>query len=154
MRPIDASLIKVPLRCRNKREAISELLDLLVSKGLVGDREKVLDELMIREESSPTAIGEGAAVPHARSAHVTETACAFGSTLDEGIEFGPAAPGGPSRSASLLFLMVSPPTETTRYIKTLAKIARLVKDERRRNSLKAASDPGQVLELLGDLAHA
>lgn len=154
MRPIDATLIKVPLRCRTKREAISELLDLLVSQGLVGDRDKVLDELLDRESASPTAIGDDAAVPHARSAHVNETACAFGSTLDDGIEFGPISAGGPSRSASLLFLMVSPPSETTRYIKTLAKIARLVKDDRRRNSLKAATDPVEVLELLGDLTRS
>ena len=149
MRTIDASLIKVPLHCDSKQEAIEILLDLLVEQGLVSDRERVLEEIMVRERSHSTAIGYGAAIPHARSDHVRETVCAFGSTLDDGIDFGA---NGHCQLANLLFLMVSPKRDTTHHIKALARIARLVKNDSRRESLGKEHDPEAILDLLGDLA--
>lgn len=152
--PIDASLIKVPLRCSSKQEAIAVLLDLLVAKGLVSNREKVLAEILEREATSSTAIGYGAAIPHARSEFVTDTVCAFGSTLGSGIDFGTSPEPASTSRANLLFLMVSPKHDTTPHIKTLARIARLVKDETRRKNLTEATETGAILGLLGDLARA
>lgn len=152
MRTIDATLIKVPLRCSSKKEAIEVLLDLLVARGLVSDRAKVLQEILTREETSSTSIGYGAAIPHARSDHVLETVCAFGSTLDPGIDFGPSPDEAEDHLANLIFLMVSPKRDTTQHIKALARIARVVKDDRRRESLGKEGNLDTILELLGDLA--
>ncbi len=152
--PIDATLVKVPLRCSSKQEAIAMLLDLLVARGLVSNREKVLAEILEREAASSTAIGYGAAIPHARSEFVTDTVCAFGSTLGAGIDFGTSPEPGADSRANLLFLMVSPRHDTTPHIKTLARIARLVKDEERRRNLTEATEINTILGLLGDLARS
>lgn len=149
MHPIDESLIQVPLRCSSKREAISSLLDLMVQQGLVRDPQVVLDEILAAEASRSCHIGYGAAIPHARSDQVDDAICAFGLAADEGIDFQ-AGPEG--ARANLLFLIVAPRNDATPHIKTLARIARLVKDERRRTSLAAAQGPGEALEWLGDLA--
>lgn len=151
MHPIDATLIQVPLGCGTKEEAIASLLDLLVGGGLIGDREKVLAEILEREAQSSTAIGHGAAIPHARSDHVEDTVCAFGKTPGAGIEFGSAEDPHP---ANLVFLMVSPRKDTTPHIKTLAKIARIVRDEARRGSLCAAATAEEALAELHELTRA
>ena len=150
MHPIDSSLIQVPLRCETKAEAIAELLDLMVEQGLVSERDQVYQQLLDRESKKSTAIGYGAAIPHVRTEFVQDTVCAFGSTGGDPIDF--SNDGEPSSAARLLFLMVSPRDDAPTHLRTLAMIARLIKDEDRRLSLIAAKEPGAILELLGDLA--
>jgi mannitol/fructose-specific phosphotransferase system IIA component (Ntr-type) len=150
MHPIDSSLIQVPLRCETKFEAIGELLDLMAEQGLVTDREQVYQQLLERESKKSTAIGYGAAIPHVRTEFVQDTVCAFGSTFGEPIDF--SNDGEPTSTARLLFLMVSPRDDAPTHLRTLAMIARLIKDEERRTSLIDAREPQLILELLGDLA--
>lgn len=152
MRPIDASLIRVPLQCSSKDEAIAELLDLLASQGLIRHRDEVYSQLLARESKKSTAIGYGAAIPHVRTEHVDDTICAFGCTPEGSIDF--ASEGEEPQAAQLLFLMVSPRDDAPAHLRTLAMIARLIKDDERRNSLKAATQPDAILELLGELARA
>jgi mannitol/fructose-specific phosphotransferase system IIA component (Ntr-type) len=149
MHPIDETLIRVPLRCQNRDDAIGELLDLLVDQGLIHDRDEVYRQILERESKRSTVIGYGAAIPHARSEHVDTTVCAFGRADTRGINF--SSEGEREQDAQLLFLMVSPQNDARTHMRTLAKIARLIKDEERRDSLKAATKPQEVLELLGDL---
>lgn len=150
MHRIDSSLIQVPLRCHTKAEAIAELLDLMAEQGLVTHRDQVYQQLLDRESKKSTAIGYGAAIPHVRTEHVQDTVCAFGSTLGDAIDF--SNDGEPSSSARLLFLMVSPRDDAPTHLRTLAMIARIIKDEERRASLIQAKEPEVILELLGDLA--
>lgn len=150
MHPIDSSLIQVPLRCENKSEAIGELLDLMAGQGLVSDRDQVFQQILDRESKKSTAIGYGAAIPHVRTEFVQDTVCAFGSTAGEPIDFSNA--GEPTSTARLLFLMISPRDDAPTHLRTLAMIARLIKDEQRRTSLIEAREPERILELLGDLA--
>ena len=150
MHPIDSSLIQVPLRCQTKAEAIGELLDLMAGQGLVSDRDQVLQQLLDRESKKSTAIGYGAAIPHVRTEFVQDTVCAFGSTAGDPIDFSNT--GEPGSSARLLFLMISPRDDAPTHLRTLAMIARLIKDEARRQSLIEAREPAVILALLGDLA--
>lgn len=150
MHPINSSLIQVPLKCHTKAEAIAELLDLMVGQGLVTERDRVYEQLLERESKKSTHIGYGAAIPHVRTEFVQDTVCAFGSTLDAPIDF--SNEGEPSSSARLLFLMVSPRDDAPTHLRTLAMIARLIKDDARRKSLIEARDPVEILEILGELA--
>lgn len=150
MRPIDEKLIRVPLESQSRDGAIGELLDLLVAQGLVQNRDEVYRQLLEREAKRSTAIGHGAAIPHARSEYVETTVCAFGTAPPRGIPFGGL--DDDHEPARLLFLMVSPQDDTRAHMRTLAKIARLIKDDVRRDSLKEAQEPEEILSLLGDLA--
>lgn len=151
MRPINQGLIRVPLLSHSRDGAIAELLDLLVEQGLIQNREEVYRQLLERESKQSTAIGHGAAIPHARSEFVDTTVCAFGNTDPKGIDFSTGSESG-EEPTRLLFLMVSPRNDTRTHLRTLAKIARLIKDDVRRDSLKEATEPDKILELLGDLA--
>lgn len=150
MRLIDAAAIRVPLAGRTKREAIAELLDLLADRDGLTRRDEILTQLLERERKKSTAIGYGAAIPHVRTEHVSETICAFGTAADREIDF--SNEGEDPCGARLLFLMISPKDDAPTHLRALAKIARLIKDEARREALVAATEPAQVLDLLGDLA--
>ena len=59
---------------KNKAEAIDLLVDLQVKGGKITDREAYKQGILAREENGSTAVGEGIAIPHAKSASVARAA--------------------------------------------------------------------------------
>ena len=68
------------LKARDRWPAILELVERLVSGGLVNplDKDGILRALELREQTMSTGIGFGIAIPHASSDRVTEVVAAFG----------------------------------------------------------------------------
>ena len=56
---------------KSKAEAIDMLVDLQVKGGNISDREIYKQGILAREEKGSTAVGEGIAIPHAKSSAVT-----------------------------------------------------------------------------------
>jgi mannitol/fructose-specific phosphotransferase system IIA component (Ntr-type) len=59
--------IKVPLAGATKEECIANLIDILAASKLVTNRAKVLDEVLAREEIMTTGVGNGIAIPTAKT---------------------------------------------------------------------------------------
>ena len=72
--------IKVPLESSDKESAITELVDLLDSQGLLLNRDVVLDAVMTREKTRSTGIGSGIAIPHGKCKATKELIMAVGIT--------------------------------------------------------------------------
>jgi len=107
-------------------------------------RQNLLRALQEREQLHSTGIGDGIALPHARSALVglvTEPVIVFGRHA-QGIPFG-AIDGIPSR---LFFLVVAP--TVTQHLAALARLSRLLRDPRLRQGLLTADGAKTVLALI------
>lgn len=52
---------------KSKAEAIDMLIELQVKGGNIADREVYKQGILAREEKGSTAVGEGIAIPHAKS---------------------------------------------------------------------------------------
>ena len=143
--PKDA--ISVELASKTKKEAIQELVELLVkSKKLEpAESEKVVKVLLEREELGSTGIGQGIAIHHAKTDAVKEVTAAFGKSND-GVAFD-ALDGKP---VYLLFLLVAPTDASSLHIKALAKISRLLKHKYFRSVLRKAANTQEVVKVIAE----
>ena len=141
-------LICPRLQAGARDEAVRELLDTLVKAGkLAEDRvEPVFDAIIGREALGSTAIGRGAAVPHARAPGVDQVLMALGLSRP-GVEFN-ALDGEVVHS---IFLVVGPQEAAEDYLAVMATISRLLHNEDFRRFLASAHSSGEVLDLIAEM---
>ena len=137
--------IKVRVEGRDKEAVITELVDLLDAKGLLLNRDTVLDAVLIRERIQSTGTGAGIAIPHGKSNAVRELVVAIG-IAHEPVEFD-SIDGKP---VTILFLLVSPADQTGPHIQALATISKLMLNEEFRQELERVTCSGEVYELLNN----
>ncbi len=120
---IVADAILPGLRVQSKEAAIQALVYRLIDAGAIPDalRDEVLAAVLRREAISPTAIGQGIAIPHAKHPGVPRVVAAVASCPD-GIFFG----GQYGTDVHLIVLLVSPEDNATAYLKALSELSQLL----------------------------
>ncbi len=129
----------------DKSEAIERLIDLHASVGNIKDKEVFRKEILKREELGSTAVGDGIAIPHAKS----ETVAAPGlsaMTVPDGVDYG--APDG--KPSDILF-MIAAPLDGDLHLEVLSRLMTLLMDEGLRAKLKAAKTPAEFLAAIDDM---
>lgn len=124
---------------KSKTEAIDLLIDLQVKGGKIADREEYKKGILAREAMSSTAVGEGIAIPHAKSEAVKAPSLAA-MTVPEGVDYQ-AMDDEPS---NLLF-MIAAPNNGDVHLEVLSRLMTLLMDEDFRAKLLAAADAGEFL---------
>lgn len=135
--------IMMDINAKEKIAAIEEMVNYLVANKFVNDGKVFLKALARRENLESTGIGDGIAIPHARTDAVTGLTLAFARSQD-GVDFS-AIDGKPSY---LIFLIASPEDKKSEYIMALAKISRLLRKQHVRDQLKHARNPQEVLDII------
>jgi nitrogen PTS system EIIA component len=137
--------IVADIKSTKKEDVIKELVDLLVNAGELdkGCRAKVLDALMERESLGSTAIGQGIAIPHAKSDCVSKLVGAF-ALSKKGVDFD-SLDGEP---VFIFFLLLAAQDSAGPHLKALARISRLFKDKYFRENLRNCSDDKQVIKVI------
>jgi len=137
--------ITTDIKSTKKQDVIKELVELLINTGEVGSRHrnKLIDALMARESLGSTAIGQGVAIPHAKSDCVNKLVAAFGLSK-KGIDFD-SLDGEP---AYIFFLLVASQDSAGPHLKALARISRLLKDKYFRDNLRACVDEKSVIKIV------
>ena len=137
--------ILTDIKSTKKEDVIKELVELLAESGEVEkrSRNKLIDSLMTRESLGSTAIGQGVAIPHAKSDCVSKLIAAFGISK-KGVDFD-SLDGEP---AYIFFLLVAPQDSAGPHLKALARISRLLKDKYFRDSLRACIDDKAVIKII------
>jgi len=139
---ITADLVDLELTGTDRAEVTGALARRLVEAGRVRNLDGFLADIRKREEQMPTGIEGGIGIPHARSAHVTAPALAFGRSK-AGVDFG--ADDGP---AHLIFLIAAPDGGGQDHLTILASLARRLMHESFRQSLLDAGDAQTVVEVI------
>ena len=137
--------ILIDLKSTKKEEVIKELVDALIEGGDIDKRNrgKLIEALMAREALGSTAIGQGVAIPHAKSDCVQKLIGAF-ALSKKGVDFD-SLDGEP---AYIFFLLVAPQDSAGPHLKALARISRLLKDKYFRDSLRNCSDEKAVTNII------
>jgi fructose-specific phosphotransferase system IIA component len=141
--------IKIPLRSISKEEILTELVDIIGSSPVVRDKNDVLRAVREREEVLSTGIGNGVAIPHGKSASISELALAAGVT-PEGVDFE-ALDGKP---VHLFFLLVGPESAAGEHVKALSRISRLLQRDSFRGRLSSASSADEFYAVLSEAESA
>jgi nitrogen PTS system EIIA component len=144
---LSPAAINLNLNSADRDSVLGELVDQVPQlAGQAEARQTLLRALREREQLHSTGIGDGIAVPHSRNALVglvDQPILVFGRHA-KGIPYG-AIDEVPAR---LFFLLVAP--TVTQHLAILARLSRLLRDPRLRQSLLAADKPEKVLSLVRD----
>lgn len=132
------------LECHDRTEAISRLVAGLVASGTVSEPERLVEEILLREQEGSTAIGGGLSIPHARFESVQRVQLAV-ATLATPLEI----PSEDGRPVDVVILIVGPVGDPRQMLRVLARLARLVKHGTFLDDLRAASTPAEILEVIG-----
>ena len=135
--------IRVPLNATAKREAITELVDLLADSGRITDRDGVLKAVLEREATRSTGIGHGLAVPHCKTSACDRLIAAIGKP-PQPLDFE-SKDGEP---VNFVVLLASPMDQTGPHIQALARISRMMLTAAFRVELAEASTAEQVLSII------
>ena len=90
-------------------------------------------------------IGDGIAIPHGKSANVSQIISGFGLSK-EGIDFD-SLDGKP---ANLFFLLVAPEDSVGVHLKMLARISRMLKNSDFQQKLLQANSQQEIYQIISD----
>lgn len=128
----------------DKRAVIGALAARVAAQGRATDGAALAEDAWAREEKDETGLPGGIAIPHAKSAAVTQASLAF-ARLKPGVAFG--APDGP---ADLVFLIAAPDTAAEEHLAVLSKLARSLMREDFLAGLRAATTADEVVAIVRD----
>ena len=137
--------INPDMKATNRWEAIDELIDHLVSAGKIKpeNREAILTVVKKRETTMSTGIGFGIGIPHASSDLIYEVVGALGRSK-KGINFDALD----NQPVNLVMLFVVPQGHFQKHLRTLADIAKLLKNDTSRRSLEEAVDARSMYQAI------
>jgi PTS system nitrogen regulatory IIA component len=130
----------------NKTDTLTHLcLEIAGSLG-ISDSGAVARVILDREEIMSTGMGEGIAIPHAKSPLLDDLQLAF-ARISPPIHFD--APDG--KVVDLLFLLVGPPEKTSEHVQVLAALARMLQRRDVPGRLRSMATADEFFELLAEV---
>ena len=141
---ITEDLIDLDLKSKNRDGILVELSELLEkSPNIIGEEKDIYKALVDREKLGSTGIGKGVAIPHAKTESVKGLTVAFG-VSKEGIDFNSLD----EEEVHLFFVFASPNKDSQIYLKVLARISRLIREEEFRDNLFGCKTPKEVIDCI------
>ena len=135
--------IKLNLSSKTKPDVIDEMVDLVDASGNLNDKAEYKEAILAREELSTTAVGEGIAIPHAKTKAVKKACLAAGITKD-GIDYE-AFDGSLS---NLFFMIAAPDGANNTHLEVLSRLSTILMDEEFKNSLINSTSVDEFLSLI------
>ena len=129
----------------SKKEAIDRLVSLMAAGGRLKDKEGYKEEIFAREALGSTAIGEGIAIPHAKTEAVREPGLAA-MVAPEGVDYE-AFDGSRAR---LLFMIAAPSEGGDVHLETLSRLSALLMNPGFREALIAAQSKAEFLKRIDE----
>ncbi|MDQ7762631.1 PTS fructose transporter subunit IIABC [Pediococcus acidilactici] len=136
------NLMILDLKADSKEAVINEMIDKYVAEGVVTDRAKYLKGILDREAESTTGIGDGIAMPHAKTDAVNQAAVLFAKS-SQGVDFN-ALDGQP---VHLFFMIAAPEGANNAHLQALAKLSSLLINPDLVAKLKKAESADDVIKL-------
>ena len=137
--------IDLGAKVKDKQDAISHLVDLMDKGGNLKDKAQYKKDVLAREASGTTGLGDGIATPHAKSAGV-KTAGLAAMTIPEGIDFQ-SMDGNPAR---LFFAIAAPDGSNDEHLAILSQLAMMVMDPDFKEALIKAKTKEEFLKIIDD----
>ena len=135
--------IDLQAKVGSKAEALEHLVTLMAKSGKLADEAEYKRCVLAREEEGSTGIGEGIAIPHAKTNAVKAPGLAA-MIVSEGVDFASLD----DQPAKLFFLIAAPDTEDNVHLDVLSRLSTLLMDEEFTTALYAAKSPKEFLGII------
>ena len=132
-------------KVNSKNEAIDKLVDLMDASGNLVDKNEYKKAVLAREELSTTGIGDGIAIPHAKTKAVKNAGLAA-MIVNDGVDYD-SLDGNP---AKIFFLIGAPDGENNVHLEVLARLSTMLMDEKFRNALENSKTPEEFVDLIDE----
>lgn len=137
----DVKYIDLELQTYDKFETIKYLANVMGERLL--DVPKYIEDVKVREAMSTTGIGDGIAIPHAKSKWVNKPTVAVGKSRS-GIPWESLD----EQPAHLIFLIAVPEGDGNEHLKILQKLVINLMDDTFKETLLLTEDRSAVAEML------
>ncbi len=127
----------------DKKAAIDHLVDLMDKGGSLNDKEAYKQCVLAREEEGSTGIGEGIAIPHAKTDAVKTPGLAS-MIVRNGVEYESLD----DEPAYLFFLIAAPAGGANVHLEVLSRLSRMLMDDEFRDHLLQAKTPEEYIQCI------
>lgn len=135
--------IIVDLKSNSKQNVIDELVNKLDQAGRLNDKEEYKKAILKREAEFSTGIGDGIAIPHAKTAAVKTPALAFGRSK-AGIDYDSLD----GSNAHIFFMIAASEGAHNDHLDTLSRLSSMLMNESFKNELMNANTEKDILNLI------
>lgn len=144
---LSKDLMIMNLKSTTKKDVTDEMIEKLYENNVINDVLKFRSEIMKRELESSTGLGEGVAMPHAKTSAVNKPAIVFARSTT-GVDYE-ALDG---EDTYIFFMIAATEGQNQMHIETLAKLSKLLLKEGFIDRLKASESPEDVYKTIDDYA--
>lgn len=142
---LDPTRISLQVQSTRRTAALNEIAKQLEGHPDVANFSAFYDELLARDRLDTTCLGNGVALPHARTEHVKKIVLAVG-RAETGIPFDDKG-----EIVRLFFVLGTPKTKPGDYLAVVSALCKILKDPLDRASFLNAKTPE---EFIGAIAAA
>lgn len=140
---LDRRSISLDAAPGSKKEALDQIVALMVKSEKINDEKAYRKQVYAREEEGTTGIGEGIAIPHGKCDAVNKPGLAA-MVVKNGVDFD-SLDGEP---VTLMFLIAAPNTEDNVHLDVLSKLSVLMMDDEFSDSLRNAKSVDEFLKII------
>jgi mannitol/fructose-specific phosphotransferase system IIA component (Ntr-type) len=144
---LQPAAVRVPLEAADRIAAITVLVQALALPAEPDDQPQLREAILAREQAGSTGIGNGVAIPHARSRRASKPLLGVG-RLAKPIDFSAAD----AKPVSLIFLLAVPEADPRSHLRVLAALSRLASDAKLLKALNKSRSPEELVSLISGVA--
>jgi fructose-specific phosphotransferase system IIA component len=141
---VTESLIALDIELADKAAVIDEIASMLAANARLVDRELYIKDVYEREEIVPTGIGDLIAIPHARSAGVSNSSLVY-LRLSSAIQWT-----GEEQARYIFGIAVPEDNVDNLHLKILSTVAKKLLDDKIKGIIVESTSKQQILESLLD----
>jgi fructose-specific phosphotransferase system IIA component len=145
MKYLSQNTMIVPLESNDKKGVINELISILQKAGKITQCKEVYDEVIEREDSMSTGLGDGVAFPHARTDDVNNITVAMG-VSPQGIEFNSID----KKPVYIVALILSPKKDSTPHLQFLSEMSKVLSRTSAREKIISVKNTEELYRLFED----
>ncbi|MEL3956945.1 fructose-specific PTS transporter subunit EIIC [Caldifermentibacillus hisashii] len=135
-------IMLMDLQSTTKNEVIDEMIASLEKHHVINNADQFKEAILKREEQATTGLGNGIAMPHAKTAAVNEATVLFAKS-NKGVDYE-SLDGEPTY---LFFMIAVPDGLYDTHLQALAALSRSLLDEKFIEGLKSAKTPDEVVNI-------
>jgi fructose-specific phosphotransferase system IIA component len=139
---LDIRSIVVGLDIKDKDELLETMVDLATESGNVLEPEEAKERIFAREKLMSTGVGNGVALPHAKTNQIVKTVGSF-AVLSQPIDYN-ALDGQPVR---IVLMILGKETNVGEHLKLLSSISKLLSKESFIAEILEAETSDGILEI-------
>ena len=146
---LNASRVQLNGTAASKPEIIDQMVELMDRSGVISDKEVYKKAVFDREGKGSTGMGEGVAIPHAKTDAVKAPALAA-MVLANPVDYD-SLDGQP---VTLVFLIAAPNSEDNVHLEVLSRLSVLLMNEGFCDKLKAAKSTDEFMSVINEAEQA